>query len=181
MTTNNQRFTEAFTNLPDHYHETFSDDFLILLAGLRMYGFTIQRADEAKVTVDEDDDLWSELSHPSVWLHAPSAPTGEPRKAEPGSAAHTRLMNGVIRLNLKEQQRLLALLSDFYTNREPVSFQARLIVETIELGETCLRTQGASIRLTLDDAHQELWLKEAQTELRAFADFLIDRADTDDA
>lgn len=173
---NNQQLTDALNSLPDHYHETFNDDFITLLAALRMHGFTIQRADEAKATVTDKDDLWSELSHPSIWLCSPAAPTSELQRAEPGTTTYTRLMNKVVRVNLKEQQRLLSLLNEFYTDHEPVSFQARLIAETIELGESYLRAQGASVRIALDDAHQELWLKEARAELQVFADFLIGRA-----
>lgn len=166
---------EALEDLPEHYHDTFSDDFLQVLAALDIHGFAIQRADEAVSIVGKEHDLWPELSHPSVWIYAPTAPTNELHQAEPGSPEHTRLSNEVIRANLLEQQRLLDLLEAFYSQRTPASFRARLIVETVELGESYLRSQGASVRTILDEtASQAQWLDESMDEFAAFADFLTE-------
>lgn len=174
--TNATRLEEEIADLPAHYHDTFSQDFILLLAALRLHGFSIQRADEARSTMKPDEDLWPELSHPSVWMHAPSAPMDALRKAAPGSPEHTRLSNEVIRANLADQEWLLSLLGEFYATHLPTSFQARLILETVELGETCLRSQGASVRFILDDSRERaLWLKESQAEMRAFAAFLAEK------
>lgn len=176
MTKNSSQLAEAIQDLPAHYHDTFSKDFILLLAALRLHGFAIQRADEASATIKPGQDLWPELSHPSVWIHAPSAPVDELRKAEPGSVEHTRLSNAVIRANLADQERLLNLLSEFYTTHSPASLQARLILETIDLGETCLRSQGASVRVILEDSRdQGQWLKESRAEMSAFAAFLAEK------
>lgn len=163
---------DEIQRLPAHYHESFSNGFLELLAALRLQGFTIQRADEAS-PVEEQADLWPELSHPSVWLYEPSAPVNELRKAKRGTREHRELTNQVIRANLAQQRRLLALLADFYQAHTPPPFPAQLIIETIDLGETCLRPQGASVRLVLDDEHQKQWLQEFRIEMKSFADYLI--------
>ena len=174
--TNTSRLEEEIADLPAHYHDTFSQDFIRLLAALRLHGFSIQRADEALSAIKSDEDLWPELSHPSVWMHAPSAPMDALHKAAPGSPEHTQLSNEVIRANLADQEWLLSLLGEFYATHSPTSFQARLILETVELGETCLRSQGASVRIILeDDRERAQWLKESQTEMRAFAAFLAEK------
>jgi hypothetical protein len=173
MSSPQKSLTEAIKNLPDHFRDTFSDDFLKVLAALDMHGFAIQRADEAVPVVPKEHGLWSELSHPSIWIYRPAAPMNELQQAEPGSPEHARLTNAVIRANLLEQQRLLELLEAFYSQHEPVSFSARLIVETVELGESYLRSQGASVRIILNDtAMQSQWHDESMAEFSAFADFL---------
>lgn len=165
----------AVKNLPPHYRDAFSDDFLKLIACLRLHGFSIQRADEALPPPEAKRDLWTALSHPSIWLYNPEAPTAELRAAEPGSPEHQHLINIAIQKNLTEQKRLIDLLAKFYTAHTPATFQAGLIVETIDLGETCLRPQGASVRLILDDQNQREWLHASQHELNTFADFLASK------
>ena len=174
--TNASRLEEEIADLPAHYHDTFSQDFILLLAALRLHGFFIQRADEVRSAMKPDEDLWPDLSHPSVWIYAPSAPVDALRKAAPDSVEHARLSNEIIRANLADQEWLLSLLSEFYATHSPTSFQARLILETVELGETCLRSQGASVRVILDDSRERAqWLKESQAEMRAFAAFLAEK------
>lgn len=166
---------ELFDNIPDHYYDNFSDDFVTVLAALRWHGFTILRADEGKEAVDEQN-LYAELSHPSIWLHAASTADLAKKlpKLTPGSLQHTGHVNQIIRANLLEQKRLLALLEEFYKTRTP-SFYARLIVETHGLGETYLRSQGSSVRIMLEDEKlQKQWLKDSNTELLAFAKFLVE-------
>lgn len=164
----------AVAQLPDHYKDTFGYDFLKLLAGLQLHGFSIQRADEAKTAVSSDEDLWVELSHPSVWIHEPSAPIYLLKRATPGSPEYQKLSNEVIRQNLAQQRRLLELLDTFYKTHTPTTFEARLIVETVDMGESNLRPQGASVRITLDDEQmQSEWAKAGTEELSSFADFLL--------
>jgi hypothetical protein len=165
---------EEIQRLPAHYHETFSNGFLELLAALRLHGFAIQRADEAALVTDADHDLWSELSHPSIWLHEPSAPANKLRRTEPSTPEHKELINRVIRANLAAQRRLLALLAGFYSRHTPTSLPSRLIIETIDLGETCLRPQGASVRLVLDEEDQRRWLQDSRVEMKHFADYLTE-------
>lgn len=180
---NNLRITDEIANLPSHYHDTFSHNFLALLATLRLHGFFIVRADEAQETVGKDADLWAELSHPSVWLHSRSvAPLKQKlQAAELGTAEHTKVSNDLIHANLEEQRRLLSLLDEFYNNRSAASLYAQLIVETIDLGESYLRTQGSSIRLLMDSTTQRAWLQESQKEMDAFAHFLATTAPSHDA
>jgi hypothetical protein len=176
MKNNQQLLDDELDNLPTHYRETFSYNFLILLAALRLHGFSIQRADEAVPVIAADKDLWPELSHPSVWLSSMSAPTNELQKAEPGSPAHTIYTNQVIRAHLTEQRRLLELLEAFYAMHVPASFYARLIAETVDIGETYLRSQGASVRITLEDEQlQTQWLEQSQLEMTAFSLFLVNK------
>src|SRR5690606_23366606 len=87
---------------------------------------------------------------------------------------YQKLSNEVIRQNLAQQRRLLDLLASFYENHTPTTFEARLIVETIDMGESNLRPQGASVRLALDDEQMQAeWAKASAAELSAFADFLL--------
>lgn len=165
-------------NLPDHFHDAFDKDFLKLLAALRLHGFHILRADQASPIVNSDN-LWIELSHPSVLIYSPDAPKRKLEVAEPGSLEYTQLTNEVIKANLREQQRLLVLMEEFYKGHYPPSFDARLIVETIDLGESCLRPQGASVRVILEESvTQEMQDKEFSSELIAFTTFLIDKLTT---
>lgn len=173
---NNTLLTSELRNLPPHYYDTFSDEFLELLAALRLHGFMIQRADEALPVIPSDQDLWVELGHPSIWLGARGTPLRELRAAEPGSAEQVKYINQVIRANLSEQRRLLTLLDDFYADHVAASFYARLIADTTDYGETYLRSQGACVRTILEDPQQqELWLKDSQAELIAFTEFLASR------
>jgi hypothetical protein len=109
-----------------------------------------------------------------VWLYAPSAPIGEWRDSEPGSAEHTRLLNEVLRANLAELQHLLTLLEAFYAQHTPVSFTAQLIVGTFESTDPILQPQGAGTRLILDEAKQRAELEDYMREFDAFGEFLAD-------
>jgi hypothetical protein len=174
MNNHQPSLAETTANLPDHYHDMFSATFLRLLAALTLHKFSIQRADEALMVIDSTHDLWPELSHPSVWLCSSSAPMRDLQTAEPGSQNYTQLSDAVIRANLSEQHRLLLLLEEFYDNHKPISFYSRLIIETIDMGESNLRPQGASIRIILKDpAIQKQWINDSNAELNAFTDFLI--------
>ncbi|WP_410613956.1 hypothetical protein [Amycolatopsis sp. lyj-109] len=172
---NHSPLTEEFNNLPEHFTEAFYEDLLWTLAALRLHGFSILRADESH-EVDEQDDLWSELSHPSIWMQARTAPalTRRLREAKPGSAEHTRINNDLIRANLTEQRRLLDLLKGFYGQHTASSFHARLIVETIDQGESYLRPQEASVRTIASKREQKDWLKQANDELAAFGNYIAE-------
>lgn len=174
---NHQALAETLKSLPSHYYDNFTDDFILLLAGLEQHGFTILRADEA-ANYTGGQNLWTELSHPSVWLSAPLEPgaLSNLRSAKPGTPEHTEYINQTIHANLLEQQRLLILLEEFYSKRDS-SFYAKLIVETVERGESYLRSQGSSMRLILEDKKvQALWLKASNAEMLAFATFLINKS-----
>src|SRR6266568_6015322 len=103
-----QMIAGEIDSLPEHFHDTFSSEYLNVLAILRLHSFVILRADEAEI-LEPGQDLWPELSHPSVWLCAPAAQRFiRPfRDAEPGSYDHTSYLNQIIAANLKSQQALL--------------------------------------------------------------------------
>lgn len=160
-------------NLPDHFHKAFSREFLTFLAVLRLHGLSIIRADESQSVVT--GSLWAELSHPSVWFRSPlvSRLERERKDLKAGTPAYDDLNDRILRANLLHQQKLLDLLEEFY-NRRATSFWSRLIVETIDLGESYLRPQGASVRLTWKDHNtQAKWLAESRAEIDAFTVFLI--------
>lgn len=171
------QLAQELQHLPAHYRENFSREFLQLIAALRLHDFLIVRADEA---YDEDSikrNMYIEAGHPSVWIHSLEAAglQARLRQAEPESAEYEALLNKTMRANLLEQQRLLGLLERFYNNHIAPSFYARLIVETIDLGETCLKAQGGSVRLVLaDEASRQQWLESMRYELAAFTSFLVD-------
>lgn len=153
----------------------FSPTFVRVLAALHHHDFFITRADEARPTVDKTRELWQELSHPSVWIQSKEAPalTRMLQKATPGSSEHTRLTNQIILANLSEQRRLFESLQSFYQNHQAPSFATQLIIETIDLGDSYLRSQGASVRLVMDTAVQRSWYEECVAEFTAFANFLV--------
>ena len=165
--------------LPNHLKQALSPPFLTVLAALKLHGFLVLRADETLPRISPDTNLWAELSHPSVWIHAQGAPTHQLKHATAGTAEHTQLTNQVITANLTQQQRLLGLLDEFYKQHTPSSFYARLIVETIDLGESMLRPQGASVRIILNsEAMQRHWAKQGTQEFYAFAEFLAHKTPT---
>ncbi len=164
--------------LPQAFHEDFSDKFLLLLAALRLHKFSIQHADEGKDVVAADDDLWAQMGHPSVCLYARTASdlARKLRSLERSTPEYIDCSNQIIQANLREQQRLLALLEAFYQEHIAPSFCSRLIVETIDdQGESYLKPQGASVRLLMDGKIQTVWLRQGQAELYAFARFLSDQ------
>ena len=169
----NPQLTEAIEDVLDEFPDTYGEVFVRLIAALRIHGFSILRADEATTIIADDADLWAELGYPSVWLYAPSAPTGKFRDSEPGSDEHTRLLDKVLRANRVELQHLLTLLEAFYEQHTPVSFTARLIVEMIDgPSESYLRPQGSGVRLILDEAKQRAELEDYMREFDAFGEFL---------
>ncbi|WP_165036691.1 hypothetical protein [Candidatus Protofrankia californiensis] len=176
---NHALITEEIERLPQGFDD-LSEGFLVLVAALRLHGFSIQRADEAKEPVDDSDDLWAEMGSPSVWIYARSALelSRNLRKniEQRNTPEYMRDSNRVIRANLEEQRRLLGLLEEFYAQHTPVSFHARLIVETIDdQGESYLKPQGASVRVIMGSDAQKKWRDEGQTEMLAFAKFLADK------
>lgn len=163
--------------LQEEHGDNFSHGFLLLLAALRAHGFRVSRADEATEFVRPTDDLWSELSHPSVCLHAPDAGelTRSLREVQAGSTEYVKHSNELIRANLSEQQRLLTLLDEFYEVHVPVSQRARLIIETVDQGESVLRPQSASVRLVESVDVQDKWIKDYRIEMLTLAKFMSDK------
>lgn len=165
-------------NLPEHYKAMFSESFLMLLAALRLHGFNIVHADEAKEKVGDTDDLWAEIGHPSVWFGSIRAVdfARELRDLMRDTPEYAACSNQAIRANLAEQQRMLELLDEFYGLRAPVSFYSRLIVENIDdLAESYLKPQGANIRIAQDDNVQQKWDEDFRLELLTFTKFLADK------
>lgn len=168
------KMAETINNLPSHYYDQFSDNFVIVLAALRLHSFTILRADEG--IAENTKELWQELSHPSILLHSPATiPLRDKmRKTQPGSPDHTAYSNKIIQANLREQSRLLALLAEFYEKYTP-PFYSRLIAETVELGDTYLRSQGASVTVLEKKTQRERDIQNNQKELQRFAEFLVSK------
>lgn len=172
-----QNISDELDYLREEYGATFGEDMLLLMAALNLHNFSIQRADEAYEVANSSTDLWPELSHPSVCLRAATVGKLELRLSEllPGSDDYAHCVKELIQANLKEQARIMLLLQKFYSRHAASSFSVRLIVETVELGESVLRPQGASVRLIGEASEQTQWLKEARAEIGAFAHFLSDQ------
>lgn len=165
---------QELKNLPEAYDD-FSTEFRLLLATMRVHGFSIYRADEAIPVVGPDKSLWAEAGHPSVLIQPRSDAftlREAVRVAVPGSQEHTEATNRLVRANLLEQQRLLGLLDEFYEDRSPY-FYARLVTQTDSLDGTRLKPQGGDIRVILENEEwQQEWFEESNAELQAFAYFL---------
>lgn len=73
--------------------------------------------------------------------------------------------------NLKERQKLITLLDEFYKGRE-APFSKRLIISSLALGWSRLENQGADIQEIELKGKRESNLKEYQEEMRAFTEFL---------
>lgn len=169
---------EEAKKLPQQYQDSFSEGFIMLLVALHLHGLTILRADEAKATVDEGDNLQEQLDRPSVWLQSSQAGelTDKLSETKPGTDERLECTNKLIRANLAEQKRLLDLLDKFYESHTPASARSHLIIETTQQGESYLRPQGASSRIVLaKHADQKPWLEEFQAEMLAFAEFLVSK------
>ena len=172
----NPKLSHELDLLYEEHGDNFSHGFLLLLAALRAHDFRIARADETKNFAEPTDGLWPELSHPSVLVQATDAGdlARKLRETQAGSAEYVEHSNALIRANLSEQNRLLALLDEFYEAHVPVTQQARLIVETVDQGESLLRPQSASVRLIASIGVREKWLKEYSIEMLTFAKFMSD-------
>jgi hypothetical protein len=169
--------TDELNHLPEAY-DGFSTNFRLLVAAMRMLGFTIARADEAIAIVGPDADLRAESGHPSIRI-APhnSYDLRESTKAtKPGSPEYLAAMNKSIAANMREQLRLLDLLDGFYDKHTPTSFYARLIAQTNEVGETNLKPQGADVRVILPkEEWQRQLLEESNAEMLMFAHYLCEK------
>lgn len=90
--------------------------------------------------------------------------------------AYEKLCTKPIRYNLLEANRLLDLLANFYKDKKTSTY-VQLVVESIGggLGGYRVYPQGSLI-ITLKTRYEKLiWLKSAQSEMDAFAEFLIDK------
>lgn len=81
------------------------------------------------------------------------------------------LRKAITHKNLKERQKLLILLDEFYKGRE-VPFDQRLIISSRALGWGRLENQGADIQEVESKEKRESNLKEYQEEMGAFTEFL---------
>ena len=175
--TAHDRVAEEIESLPYGFDD-LNNGFRTLVAALRLHGLSVLRADEAKELIGDDDDLWAEMSSPSVWVYARSvldlSRDLRKRIEQRSTPEYVADSNRVIKANLMEQQRLLKLLEEFYTDRQ-VNFFSQLIVETLYDydGASYLRPQGASVRLIMDDATQRDWFEEGRTEMLEFGNFLV--------
>lgn len=163
--------------LPEAY-DGFGSNLRLLVAAMRVLGFTIVRADEATDVIGQDADLWSESGHPSIWIapHNSYSLKEAIKAAEPGSPEYTDAMNKSIAVNMHEQLRLLDLLDGFYDSHTPASFYARLIAQTNMAGETYLKSQGADARVTLPkEEWQRQLFEESNAEMLAFAHYLCQK------
>jgi hypothetical protein len=177
-TTSRSLIDDEIDNLPEHYRATFSAHFLMLLATLRLHGFKIAHADEAKEDISDMNDLWVEIGHPSVWFCSSRSAdlTRELRNLKRDTPEYIACSNQAIRANLAEQSRMLALLDEFYSLHTPVSFYSKLIVENIDdLAEGYLKPQGAGIWIVQDDKIQDQWHEEFRVEMLAFTKFLAEK------
>jgi hypothetical protein len=166
---------EEVDNLPQGF-DALSKGFLVLVAALRLHGFSIVRADEAKAHVTNNDNLWLELQPPSVWVQSRVVAKiryGLQENIEHhGTPEYIADSNKVITADLSEQRRLLVLLDEFYQTHGSRSVYTRLITETDSQGGFTLKPQGASIRIIMDEATQKTWYAEFRAEMLAFGDFL---------
>lgn len=173
-----QLIAEEITHLPEGFHYSLSRGFLALVAALQLHGFAVRRADEAKPLIGEGDDLWREMRAPAIWIYNQQT-TELSKKLQANIKQHsmpqyTKDSNHVIRTNLSEQYRLLALLEKFYTGHQPISFHSKLIVETIgDQGESSLKPQGGDVRIIQDEAVQKGWDKMFRAEMLEFGEFLM--------
>ena len=85
-----------------------------------------------------------------------------------------RLRAKLVRANLRERAKLLPLLEDFYEGR-PTPFGQRLIIEGIGVEGSRLKVQNIEL-MAVDRGGRRQILSAAQAEMRAFTEFLKDKA-----
>lgn len=174
MNITQEQVVEEIAGLPYGFDDV-SDTLRTIAAILRLRGFSIMRADDAKEYVSPTDDIASELGYPSIWLYAKDTlhATKRLRQLDQTDPEYVQIRNNVIRQNLDEQARLIALLESFYSGHQPGSSYSRLVVKPIyEDGEFILLPQGADSRVILDEAGQKKWFTQAYSEITAFGDYL---------
>jgi hypothetical protein len=92
--------------------------------------------------------------------------------ANPCDKTFQLLRRTVVRKNLKEREKLLPYLDEFYRDRS-VPFEDRLIIESVGPEGSCLKLQGAEAAHILNKATGSCLLARHQAEMRAFTSFLL--------
>ncbi len=82
-----------------------------------------------------------------------------------------QLQQDITQQNLRERQKLVGYLDEFYQNHL-APFDQRLILQSQALGATRLQSQGADFQEFAATQDKATKLKSFQVEMRAFGDFL---------
>lgn len=175
----------AYVNLPHGFTSRSNDrDFMYLIAILRsLYGFSIARPFEIQEYIDkEKDDLSYYSLCPSIIFNyadfgilMQEYHTAKEQATKPDDEALFAITNKIKHESLKEQWRMMQLLEEFYTTRQPTSFYARLIVEDHEIGSGHLKPFGAAIQVMLDSKSQKEAANDGRSEMLAFGVFLMNK------
>lgn len=91
-----------------------------------------------------------------------------------------KLMEKLYKLNLEERKKLLALLGEFYQEKNDTPFDQRLIVVGGGNGWARLENQGADIQTILSAEDRARQLEAYQLEMKTFTGFLKDKFFSDD-
>jgi hypothetical protein len=91
--------------------------------------------------------------------------------ARPADPEYKSLRDRARRLNLKERQKLIPLLEEFYSDRT-VKYVNRLIITPIGAEGSRLKCQGAEMAYLATGSSKSKPLKDHQTEIRDFTNYL---------
>lgn len=155
-----QKIAAAYRDpLPPEHPLTLTVALLRLLGfNVRSFGEHWARIYEKNFGIDNGPHIWigSHLSHQEAWD-----------------------MDGVelARLELREREKLVNLLGEFYANHT-CSTQVRLIVQHMAAGSGMLNCQGAEVMgLPENESRRGQWLASAYREMQDFTDFLYQKLD----
>lgn len=177
---------KAIANLPQGFTErNFSHDFLLLIAMLHVYDFMIVRADEAQEYINPKDDLYYYAGSPSIEFRAKESTKllssyheAIEKATSPDDKVISEISNRIMNVNLKEEQRMLALLEEFYTTHS-TTLPHRLIIENNDLFGSRLRPQGSTTQPFLSKDQQRQRANEGQSEMVSFGQFLMQKYEND--
>lgn len=170
----------AIETLPDGFTERgFSDDFLLLPVMLQLYGFSITRVEDAAEYVDFHAETSYHYDAPSVDFRAKESSNLlkqyhkiREEAASPDDTELNTVTGQLIRVNLRDVQKMYNLLAEFYATRR-VEFGARIIIENNDIMGARLRPQESIIQPLLNEGEQRRVANESQQEMIDFGLFLM--------
>lgn len=140
------------------------DGIRLPVAVLRIHGFV--------TTGSCEGHLGRKTHGPYITLESPDAAQYEVkmRKTPIDGDEFRHLWEQLRSINLKERERLAHLLDEFYIDR---TTETKLTITNIGPGTSRLICDGFEAAEASSTAEHAVWLKQAQAEFAAFADWLI--------
>lgn len=166
---------QQLADIERQYGIPVEEPLALLTAGLRLHGFAVEEVGDLLLS-DKKPWITGRGYGPYAWLYSHEGRRLRDKSWQyDGAENHNReaSLEKIIDANLRDRDRLIDLLGEFYANRK-CAIRVRLVVSDMAAGSSMLKSQGADVvTLPNNEPQRTAWLKQARHEMADFAAFLL--------